>query len=697
MSLVATIRRANAPLPADHSVPFRVATTVAVLTGVVAAESVGELSLGLALGSVVAISVGMVFSYLTRGRPWQWVKVLLALAVLCVFVLFVAQIFGAAHTGELSSIEVPLAGLFTFVQVIHAFDVPARRDLLFSLAAAGALITIAAAQASSGTFAVYVAVWIVATIAGLGCSWHSMSGARRAPRPAPLAGSLFVALCVAVGLLVVLPQPRAVRGLTLPASLSSYLPLSGSGLVNGSGAQPTEPAQPGKPGGRIGVGGYLGFGLPLDTADRSTLGNQVVMRVRAERPGYFLGLTYDTWNGQSWLESAAQRHVTTLTGGSPFDLTQPTLDTGPATSDIQTFYVEQPLPNLLFATSDPAQVFFPARSLVLGSDGSLRSPVAITPGTVYTVISNDDEVSPTALAKDRTPITAGLERLAEIRDALQLPYPYPRVKALASSIVRRAGAHTTEAVVAALESWIGRHTEYSTDIPPLLSGQDAVDQFLFVSRRGYCEQISTALAVMLRTLGIPAREAVGYVPGSYDPLSGLYTIEAKDAHAWVQVYFPGYGWQSFDPTAQVPLAPDNPGTVLLHDLFGGVRRLPWKPIGPLAGAGATGYGALSYTRRRRRRPAGWAGQMAARMERLGGRAGLRRRRPETLVEYARRLEVALGSGGLVAAAAALEESAYCTSDPLRVGDRQRVATALRGLSRVTRRHLFHPRRSAASA
>ena len=105
------------------------------------------------------------------------------------------------------------------------------------------------------------------------------------------------------------------------------------------------------------------------------------------------------------------------------------------------------------------------------------------------------------------------------------------------------------------------HVRYTTDIPPLPAGADAVTSFLFGSRRGYCEQISTATVVMLRTLGIPARETVGYVPGSYDPLTDLYEVQANDAHAWVQVWFPGYGWQNFDPTAHVPLANPSPGSV----------------------------------------------------------------------------------------------------------------------------------------
>lgn len=131
------VRRASAPHEREGSALFRAATLVAVLTGVFACASVGEISASSATVAAVAIAGGMVFSGLKRQKSWQWVKVILAVAVIGVFVQFVYQVFGAAHTGELSAIEVPLAALFTWVQVVHAFDVPARRDLLFSIAAAG--------------------------------------------------------------------------------------------------------------------------------------------------------------------------------------------------------------------------------------------------------------------------------------------------------------------------------------------------------------------------------------------------------------------------------------------------------------------------------------------------------------------------------------------------------------------------------
>jgi transglutaminase-like putative cysteine protease len=679
-SIVDQIRRANAPPPPDHSVTFRLSTAGAVLTGIVACGSVSELSVPVVIATATAVVAGMAFSYTTRDHPWQWLKILLAVAVVTVFGIFVDDILSAARSGALASIEVPLAGLFAWVQAIHAFDVPARRDLLFSLAAAGALVTIAGAQAISGTFAGFAAVWLLATVIALDSSWRSMAGGTRSVGFGALSAALVTVLVVALGLLLVLPQPRAAQSLTLPASITSKLPITGTGLVNGTGSRPTEPVHAGKPGGRIGVGGYLGFDGPLQTADRAALGNEVVMRVRANRPGYFLGMTYDTWNGESWIQSAADRGTTVITGGSPFQIPGPALAGAQATSNVQTFYVEQPLENLLFATEEPTEVYFASGKLIVGRDSSLRSTVALTPGTVYTVVSSDDQVAPSVLAKQQASCNASCARAyPELQRALQLPYGYPRVERLARQIVTRAHATTTVAKVEAIEGWMGRHTEYTTNIPPLQPGQDTVTEFLFGNRKGYCEQISTSLAVMLRTLGIPAREAIGYVPGPFDPLSDTYEILASDAHAWVQVYFPHYGWQNFDPTADVPLAPANPGEVLLQDVGAKVAHLPWLPIGTIGGAGMVGYGSLVYERRRRSRPRTQAGVLLLRLERAGARSGLTRSAAETLREYGQRLDGRFPGLGLEEAARLLELEAY---GPTAAGDLTTAGDAVSALDRI---------------
>jgi hypothetical protein len=216
--------------------------------------------------------------------------------------------------------------------------------------------------------------------------------------------------------------------------------------------------------------------------------------------------------------------------------------------------------------------------------------------------------------------------------------------------------------VTAIEGWMSAHVTYTTDIPPLAPGADAVSTFLFGTRRGYCEQISTATVVMLRSLGIPARETVGYVPGTYNPITDLYDVQAKDAHAWVQVWFPGYGWQNFDPTAQVPLANPTPGSVLARSAGHTLGHLPWVPIALVIAVAAAGS---ALVRHRRRRPPTWARQVAADLERGGRRYGLHRRIDETLSAWAGRLAEAdpRSGDGLWAVSGLVERYTYGGIEP----------------------------------
>ena len=79
-------------------------------------------------------------------------------------------------------------------------------------------------------------------------------------------------------------------------------------------------------------------------------------------------------------------------------------------------------------------------------------------------------------------------------------------------------------------------------------GADPLAHFLFETKAGHCEYFATAMAVMLRTLGIPSREVNGFLPGEYNDVGGDYIVRASDAHSWVEAYFPGSGWVTFDPT-----------------------------------------------------------------------------------------------------------------------------------------------------
>ena len=97
-------------------------------------------------------------------------------------------------------------------------------------------------------------------------------------------------------------------------------------------------------------------------------------------------------------------------------------------------------------------------------------------------------------------------------------------------------------------------------------------QFLTETKTGFCQQFATAMAAMLRSLGIPARVAVGFTRGDYDEGSGLYTVSSHDAHTWVEVRFPTYGWIPFEPTP----GPRNPAAATYQPRVSAVRteRVP---------------------------------------------------------------------------------------------------------------------------
>ena len=79
--------------------------------------------------------------------------------------------------------------------------------------------------------------------------------------------------------------------------------------------------------------------------------------------------------------------------------------------------------------------------------------------------------------------------------------------------------------------------------------QDWVDYFLFDSKQGYCDYFATAMVVLLRAEGVPARVASGFAPGDFDPDTGISIVRENHAHSWVEAYFPRYGWITFEPSA----------------------------------------------------------------------------------------------------------------------------------------------------
>ncbi|MGO0059010.1 transglutaminase TgpA family protein [Brevibacillus fluminis] len=179
----------------------------------------------------------------------------------------------------------------------------------------------------------------------------------------------------------------------------------------------------------------------------------------------------------------------------------------------------------------------------------------IVPNTILMKMNHYDLTAEVPIISEKKILASGSNYPAAIKEKyLQLPKELPqRVKDLAEKVT--ANAKTPYEKVRAVENFLRTGGEYSyetTDVPVLQQGQDFVDQFLFVTKRGYCDHFSSSMAVMLRTVGIPTRWVKGFAPGTETQTRGdqkVMEIHNKDAHSWVEVYFPDYGWIPFEATS----------------------------------------------------------------------------------------------------------------------------------------------------
>ena len=704
MRVLEALKRANTNPPPEESKALRLSVLVAVMAAALGLVRQGVAAAVLGPAVLVGIPLGSVCSHLVRHRPGYTRKAVVALLAALALVQFISAAAGAGR-GSLTELRVPLAELFLMIQVLHSFDLPARRDLLFSLLSSLALVLVGGVLSTSPSFGGYLALWAVAGVVSLVLAHRSQlgelpalasssgigggRGGRGRWRTAwPVAGATTLALTTATAAFLVLPSAGSPRLLGAPAAVvgGAVVPFAG-GLSNPSlgSADPAGSAGVGRNRGRAGFG-YFGFSRSLDLAARGRPDTTPVMRVRASRPDFWRGQSFDRWDGRQWRIS--NEETTVVRNQAPFDLPPPPEDKlvqylGEPL--VQTFYLQRPQPNVIFSAYKADQLFLPTEAVFALGDGTVRTGFELDAGTVYTVVSRRPRVTEAALRDAPAELVAPPPGF--LARYTQLPPVAPRVRELAAQVT--AGSATVYDKVRALERWIGANTTYSLDIPALLDGADAVEQFLFVDRQGFCEQIATSLVVMLRSLGVPARLAVGYTPGERDPFTGLYQVRAKDAHGWAEVYFPKLGWQAFDPTADVPLSGESarPATApqVLAFLSGRLPEVPrWAPEAALAAVPVVLAGTLAVVagrwrrRRRRLRSRSWAAACVDRLEAAGARHGRRRERWETTREYADALSASLIGDPRLPAAVAVLEAEQFSGQPIAEVDRRMVEAVVAG-------------------
>ena len=298
--------------------------------------------------------------------------------------------------------------------------------------------------------------------------------------------------------------------------------------------------------------GLFGFTNELPFRGNINLPKDVLMHVESDERLYWRARTYDRYAGWGWSNSRLivdeRRGLEDIAGSSY---------TGcPECIRNITFELKMPA-YTVFTAATPLRTTLPVEAQFSNFDTDeghrlvkLESRDVLQPNQRYTVQS----YVPNVTVEELSVFEPTYEDWVTTR-YLQLPDELPaRISALAESLT--AGAETPYQKAIIIREYL-RTLEYSQDINAPPPGKDGLSHFLFEERAGYSEYFGSAMTVMLRSVGVPSRLAVGYLPGEYDPEIGAYVVRGTDLHSWADAYFPGYGWIPFEATPNVE--PDAPG------------------------------------------------------------------------------------------------------------------------------------------
>jgi transglutaminase-like putative cysteine protease len=298
--------------------------------------------------------------------------------------------------------------------------------------------------------------------------------------------------------------------------------------------------------------GIAGGGASAGFSDRIELGRAgeigqdggIALRVEtleghvlAPELRYWRGLAFDTFDGRRW--SVSDPSPTPIAGDAEIGI-----DLGGTRHGeriVQRIAREGVTPGVLFTAGRPTLLRGATGRLMRDSNGSLLAPATTARRVSYEVVTRPGAPD---LASDRAAPPRG-----SAARYLQLPPLDPRIAALAREITR--GAQSDAERVALLARWLQRHGSYTTSPPAIREGVGPVEQFLLERSEGHCEYFASAHAVLLRSLGIPARVVNGYAGGHENTLGEFVEVTHSDAHAWVEVHYERSGWSPVDPTPSV--------------------------------------------------------------------------------------------------------------------------------------------------
>jgi Ca2+/Na+ antiporter len=258
---------------------------------------------------------------------------------------------------------------------------------------------------------------------------------------------------------------------------------------------------------------------------------------------YLRGAAFDHYTGQSWTNTFSRRRLFAKSEDGLFDVGVKSTMNPKAQRVSQEILLEALDISVLFGLPFADEIQGPFASIETDGMGGFWLPHAFPSRFQYGVTSTINALSNEDGRAELSDYPAGVKQRF-----LQLPSVDTKIAELAQAVTRTTT--TPYGMTMAIKQHLLNNYQYSLDVGSVQSASP-IEDFLFTRKAGYCEHYATAMVVMLRTLGIPARLITGFLPGEWNEFGHYYTVRQQDAHAWVEVWFPRSGWVTFDPTPSV--------------------------------------------------------------------------------------------------------------------------------------------------
>jgi transglutaminase-like putative cysteine protease len=278
------------------------------------------------------------------------------------------------------------------------------------------------------------------------------------------------------------------------------------------------------------------------------LSNEPVMRVQCERGLLWRGAVYDKYTGRAWEQTDLRNGWASLVGPPGYftiDVNKASLKgLAPRPQVAQRILAEKQMPSVLFGAAEPVRVEGRMMRVVQTGYGGISAPRMVFKGSQYVVYSDIPDVfTPAQLQSAGTVYPPEIESVYRS----ELPFGTERIRELTQKVI--ADAATPYDRARAIQEYLEQNYIYG-DVERVPAGEDVASYFLFRTQQGVCDMFATAMVLMSREAGIPARLVTGFAAGQFNPERQEYLVTHKEAHAWAELYFPGYGWIPFDPQAR---------------------------------------------------------------------------------------------------------------------------------------------------